>query len=149
MRKIVGLTIATTLGVALLAAGSAWAASGSTKTKTKTKTVTIHLTGKAASKGAAKGSGVFRFQLVSKTSLLCYSLTWKNIDTPVASDVHKGAAGKSGPVTVALSSTAPVSNSGCVKVTKSLLTAIGKTPSAYYVLVTTKKYPKGAIRGQL
>ena len=36
-----------------------------------------------------------------------------------------------------------------MKAAKSLITAIAKSPSAYYVNIHTIKYPAGAIRGQL
>jgi hypothetical protein len=52
-------------------------------------------------------------------------------------------------VVIVLFGNPPVKHSGCRKAPKSLITAIGKNPSAYYVNVHTNKYPGGAIRGQL
>jgi len=144
MRKILAVALALTTGV-LIAMGSAVAASGAT-----VKTFTVQMKGsQEIPKGSPTGTGVFRYQLVTKSGLLCYSLTWSGIGTPFASHVHKGAKGTAGPVVIPLSATAPVKHSGCVKVKKSLLLAIGKKPSAYYVNVHTKQYPGGAIRGQL
>lgn len=144
MRKTMAVTLALTSGV-LIAAGSAVGASGAT-----VKTFTVHMKGsQEIPKGSPTGTGVFRYQLVTKTGLLCYSLKWSRIGTPFASHVHKGAKGTEGPVVIPLSTKKPVKHSGCVKVTKSLLVAIRKKPSAYYVNVHTKKYPGGAIRGQL
>jgi hypothetical protein len=37
----------------------------------------------------------------------------------------------------------------CVAAKADVLDAITQNPSGYYVSVHTKKYPKGAIRGQL
>jgi len=144
MRKTMTIALALAVGI-MVAAGSAVGASGTT-----VKTVTVHMSGgQEIPKGSPKGTGVFRYQLVTKTDLLCYSLTWTGIDAPFASHVHKGAKGTDGAVVIPLSTKAPVKHSGCVKVTKALLLAIGKKPSAYYVNVHTKKYKGGAIRGQL
>ena len=143
MRKVMAFALALTAGV-LIAVGSAPAATGGDKT------TTVHMTGgQEVPKGSPKGSGTFSYQLVTKSSLLCYRLKWSGIDAPFASHVHQGGKRTAGPVVIPLSATAPVKHSACVKVKKALLTAIGKQPGAYYVNVHTKKYPAGAIRGQL
>jgi hypothetical protein len=105
--------------------------------------------GQEVPKGSPTGSGTFAFQLLPSQRLVCFSLFWSKIGTPTASHIHKGPAGKSGPVVIVLFGTAPVAHSGCRTVAKSLITAIGKNPSAYYVNVHTTKYPGGAIRAQL
>ena len=142
MRRL--MAAASAAGV-LIAAGSAFAATSAT-----VKTFTVHMTGaQEIPKGSPTGSGTFRYQLVTKTHLLCYSLEWSGIDTPYASHIHKAPKGVEGNVVVPLSASSPVKHSGCVKVPASLLAAIGKNPGAYYVNVHTKKYPGGALRGQL
>ena len=144
MRKLVLMALALTTGL-LIAVGSAVAASGGTP-----KTTTVHMTGgQEVPKGSPTGSGVFKFQLLPSRGLVCFSLTWSKIDTPTASHIHIGPKGKAGNVVIVLFGTAPVKHSGCQKAAKSLIAAIGKKPSAYYVNVHTKKYPGGAIRGQL
>jgi hypothetical protein len=100
-------------------------------------------------KGSPKGKGTFRYQIVIKKSEVCYSLKWSGIGTPFASHIHKGKKGVEGPVVIPLSANPPVAQSGCVKAKKSLLLAIMAKPSDYYVNVHTKKYPAGALRGQL
>jgi hypothetical protein len=143
MRKTMAVTLAFTTGV-LIAAGSAVGASSAPKK------FTVHLKGSLeVPKGSPTGTGVLHYQLVTKTGLFCYDLKWSKIGSPVAAHVHKGAKGTAGPVVIPLSLGPPVAHSGCVKVKKSLLSAIKKKPSAYYVNVHTKKYPGGAIRGQL
>ena len=144
MRKIVTVALALTAGV-LIAVGSAVAASGDT-----IPTYTVHMTGtQEVPKGSPTGKGTFRYQLVTKSVLFCYSLKWSGIGTPFAAHVHKGKRGTAGPIVIPLSTTTPVAHSGCKKIKNALLNAIKKKRSAYYVNVHTKKYPGGAIRGQL
>jgi CHRD domain len=144
MRKLVLAALAaTTAGV--IAVGPAVAASGGTP-----KTFTVHMTGsQEVPKGSPTGSGTFQYQLLPSQGVLCFSLKWSKIDTPTASHIHKATKGKAGNVVIVLFGKAPVGHSGCRKASKSLLTAIGKHPKDYYVNVHTKKYPNGAIRGQL
>lgn len=145
MRKFVLIFLA--FAASALIAGSALAAGGGTPQ-------TVHMTGsQEVPKGSPTGSGTFRFQLVPSVGRsvgqVCFSLTWSKIDTPVASHIHKGAKGEAGSIVIALFATSPVGHSGCRNVSKSLIKAIQKKPSAYYVNVHTKKYPSGAIRAQL
>jgi CHRD domain len=147
MRKILMTSLATAASV--LIAGSALAMSAGTP-----PTVTVHMTGSVeVPKGSASGSGTFRFELVPSVGPnlgeVCFSLTWLKIDTPIASHIHKGGRGVSGPIVIVLFKEPPVGHSGCRKAPKSLIKAIQKKPSAYYVNVHTNKYPTGAIRAQL
>ena len=144
MGKIKSVALGFAVGV-LIAVGSAVAASGAT-----VQTYTVHMTGsQEIPKGSPNGTGTFRYQLMTSSGQLCYSLSWSGIDTPFAAHVHKGAQGTDGPVVIPLSTSAPVAHQGCVKVKKSLLAAIQKKRSDYYVNVHTKKYQGGAIPGQL
>jgi hypothetical protein len=144
MRKLVLVAVALIAGV-LIAGGSAVAASGGTP-----KTTTVHMTGgQEVPKGSPTGSGVFRFQLLPSRGLVCFSLTWSKIGTATASHIHKGSKGTAGNVVVVLFASPPGKHSGCRKAAKSLITAIGKKPRAYYVNVHTAQYPGGAIRAQL
>ena len=91
--------------------------------------------------------------LNDKAGTVCYNITVKGIDLPAVADhIHTGKAGVAGPVSV-LFTTAPAKNgkaSGCIKHVKaSLIKAMEKNPSKYYVNVHTKKYAGGAVRGQL
>jgi hypothetical protein len=147
MRKLALMAVALATGV-LIAAGSAVAAGGGTP-----KTYTVKMAGgQEVPKGSPTGSGLFKYQLKpgkKGKGLFCYSVSWSKIDTPNASHIHKGPKGKAGNVVIPLFTAAPGKHSGCVTTTNSLLAAIKKTPSAYYVNVHTAKYPGGAIRGQL
>jgi hypothetical protein len=141
MRKIVLTSLA--VAASVLIAGSALALS-----------TTVHMTGsQEVPKGSPTGSGTFRFELVPSVGpnvgQVCFSLTWSKIDTPIASHIHKGGKGVSGPIVIVLFKGPRVGHSGCRSAPKSLIKAIQKKPSAYYVNVHTNKYPTGAIRAQL
>ena len=144
MKKTVMLVLAFAV-CALIVGGSALAASG-----TGTKTINVKLSGKVeVPKGSPTGSGTAVVKLEPSKGKVCFTLTWKKIDTVTASHIHKGAKGTAGNVVVVFFGNPPAKHSGCVKAAKSLIQAIEKKPSAYYVNVHTKKYPAGAIRGQL
>jgi hypothetical protein len=111
MGKIMSVAVALMVGV-LIAVGSALGAGGSA-----VPTYTVHMTGsQEIPKGSPKGKGTFRYQLVTSSGRLCYSLKWSGIGTPFAAHVHKGAKGTDGAVVIPLSTSAPVAQSGCVKV---------------------------------
>lgn len=130
------------LAASLLAGAPALAASSSTKTYTAT------LLGKnEVPKGSPHGSGTARITLNASKGQVCYTETWKGIKTPTASHIHQGKAGTAGAIVVALFSEA--SHRGCVKASKSVIAAIEKSPSGYYVNIHTSDFAAGAIRGQL
>lgn len=143
MRKIVVVLLALVVGAVILG-GQAIAASGGTKVITK------NLTGKQEiPKGSPTGSGSAKITLEPAKGKVCFKLSWSKIGSPTASHIHKGPKGKAGNVVVVLFGTPPAKHSGCVSAKKSLITAIAKKPSAYYVNVHTKKFAAGAIRAQL
>ncbi len=104
------------------------------------------LSGKAERpRGAPEGQGTATIR-VSGTRL-CWTLKVRGTDTPQAAHVHKGGPRASGPVVVALGKA--YKPSGCVVAPAAVARAIVAKPSAYYVNVHTKRYPGGAVRGQL
>jgi len=147
MRKTLLMSLALVVGA--LISGSALAMSAGAP-----PTVTVHMTGgQEVPKGTPAGSGTFRFELIPSAGpnvgQVCFSLKWSKIDTPIASHIHKGTKGVSGPIVIVLFKAPPVGHSGCRNAPKSLIKAIKKNPSAYYVNVHTNKHPLGAIRAQL
>ena len=83
---------------------------------------------------------------------MCFGLTVHGIAKPAAAHIHKGTAGKAGPVVVTLVAPGagnPGASSGCVTVKPATANAIKKNPSGYYVNVHTADFPEGAVRGQL
>jgi hypothetical protein len=86
------------------------------------------------------------------TTQLCFGITIKNVDTPVAAHIHKARPNSTGPIVVPLtppSSGDPGASSGCVTVDPALANAILKNPHKYYANVHTAAFPMGAARGQL
>jgi len=108
----------------------------------------------------ADPDGRGRFAYVAFGDRLCYLLTARRVDPPVAAHIHVGPAGVNGPIVVGLEVPDPVSldcitaepdeslNSPMV-LTQGELDAIIADESGYYANVHTAPFPAGAIRGQL
>jgi hypothetical protein len=86
---------------------------------------------------------------------VCFDISWTAIDgTVFAGHIHSGAVGVAGPIVVTLfegSFAGTDAVSDCVgDVDRSLIKAIRKDPSGYYVNVhSTPGFTGGAVRGQL
>jgi len=114
-----------------------------------TKTVSAKLTGKAEKPtGDPNGSGFVVVKLNEDTRRVCWTFSKiKKIGTPQAAHIHKGKAGKSGPVWIPLG--AAFKAKGCTTATKHQVDEVLEYPNRYYVNIHNAKYPNGAIRGQL
>jgi CHRD domain len=115
---------------------------------TKTLEFEAYLTGKnEVPSGAAKGAGTVNLKITG--SKVCWKFTkLKGFGTPLVAHIHKGKAGKSGPVYIPLGGAFKAS--GCFKAPASSPTAaIAKNPKGFYVNIHTKQFPNGAVRGQL
>ena len=76
---------------------------------------------------------------------LCWVLITRKVDgTVTAAHIHAGAAGKNGPVVVALSRWP-----GCTSVSRKLARALREHPDWFYANVHSTAFPTGALRGQL
>jgi CHRD domain len=103
-------------------------------------------------RGAGDRNGGGSFSAIVDGNRLCYGLTSKNIQDPIAAHIHSGSAREAGDVEVPLeqpSSGDPGASSECVRVARPLLRAILADPKGYYVNVHTSDFPNGAVRGQL
>jgi hypothetical protein len=103
-------------------------------------------------KRAGDLNGQGSFSAIFDGNELCYGITVKNIEDPVAAHIHKGSPKVAGPVVQALQQPAtgdPGASSDCVDVDASLARAIQRNPAKYYVNVHTGDFPGGAVRGQL
>lgn len=100
--------------------------------------------------GDPNGRGAFGATLDGRQ--LCYGMTVKNIENPVAAHIHRGGPKVAGPVIQPLEQPAtgdPGASSACVRVSRSLARGLRENPSRFYVNVHTASLPNGAVRGQL
>src|SRR5947209_11576427 len=111
--------------------------------------VSAKLAGKSeVPKGDPNGSGIAVIHLSTAKGTVCWTfLKVAKIGTPLVSHIHKGKAGKAGPVVVPLGG--KYKAKGCTTAAKTLIEAIETHPNSYYVNIHNAKYPGGAIRGQL
>jgi hypothetical protein len=101
-------------------------------------------------KGDPDGTGTATLTPNSTKGQVCYTIKLTKVGTVTQGHIHKGPPGKAGPIVVPLFAKAATQPKGCANgVKKALITAIEKNPAAYYVNVHNKKYPGGAVRGQL
>jgi hypothetical protein len=103
-------------------------------------------------RGVGDRNGRGSFAATFDGNELCYGLTNKNIQTPVAAHIHRGSPRVAGEVVVPLEQPEtgnPGASSDCVEVEGDLARAIRRNPHRYYVNVHTEAFPGGAIRGQL
>jgi len=137
MKRIAALLLASALGAPPLAH-----ASGGAPARVRTT-----LTGrKAVPKGSRRGRGRVTVTIAGKR--VCWTFRGvRGIDRPRAAFIDKGIPGEFGPVMVRLG--AKYKASGCVTTTAGTAGAIGLSPRGFYVTVNTRKFPLGAIRGQL
>jgi hypothetical protein len=99
-------------------------------------------------KGAAGGSGLVVLHLDGAKHSVCWAFSnVVKIGKPLAAHIHRGTAGRNGPVIVPLG--AAFKSKGCAMSTAAVIGAIEEHPSRYYVNVHTAMYKNGAIRGQL
>ena len=142
------LLIVAALGAATIASYAA-ASTGSTSAKPAFHSVvTAKLSGKAeVPKAARTGSGTARVTLNLKTGKACWKLSVKGLAKTLSAHIHKALPGKTGPVVIPLG--ARFVTKGCVLVPTKSLKAVGTNPRGYYVNVHTRRYPNGAVRGQL
>jgi hypothetical protein len=154
-RRLAVLAVLATAGLAL---GAAVAPGKSGTTGNDRKALFADMLGKKevgtdGKRGAGDPDGFGSFTAIAVGGKLCFGMTVRGIDAPVAAHVHQGGPSVSGPIVVPL--TQPASgdagaSSGCVTVSPaSVLTAILQHPSKYYVNVHTQAFPGGALRGQL
>ncbi|MET7327532.1 CHRD domain-containing protein [Nonomuraea sp. NPDC005650] len=88
-----------------------------------------------------------------KGDRLYYFVQWKKVAKPTAFHIHRGKAGKNGPVVIDLLSNGTTrgnTSTGSVRVKDtSVLNGIKKYPKNWYANLHTAEFPDGAVRGQL
>jgi hypothetical protein len=148
---------AAVLGAGALASGQSGSYGSSQADKLEKRALFAVMTGKKevdaeGNRGVGDPDGRGSFTAIVDGDQLCFGITVKNIDTPVAAHIHKGRPNVAGPIVVPLthpSSGDPGASSGCVDVDPALAQAILEHPRKYYANVHTAPFPGGAVRGQL
>jgi len=87
------------------------------------------------------------FAADSSPNTLCWVLFVDRIATPTDAHIHRGAAGVVGPVRVPFTAPSDGDSAGCVQTR--LAPRILANPQNWYVNVHNRRFPSGAIRGQL
>lgn len=104
-------------------------------------------TAKAA--GAPQGSGAAAIAL-HHHALVCFRFAhFRGVSNPTTAQISQAPKGKAGKTVLELSRTHALRRRGCARASRALAATLEKTPINYYVVVNSKQYPQGAIRGQL
>lgn len=99
--------------------------------------------------GDPDGLGIASVRSLPGLGQLCYQLTVSRIELPAtAARIQLVATGKTVAALRAPDAATGVS-SGCPNVSRALVRSILARPGAYFLNVTTRDYPAGAIRGAL
>jgi hypothetical protein len=156
---VTACAVAAVLAAGTLASGHSHApAKAKAKGKTENRALFAVLTGRKevdaeGNRGVGDPDGRGTFTAIVDGDQLCFGITVKNLDAPVAAHIHKGRPNQAGgivvPLTPAPTSGDPGASSGCVTVDAALAHAILKNPHKYYTNVHTTAFPAGAVRGQL
>ena len=163
MRTRIAVTVAAVsaaagaFGAGALASGQSGSYGTASADKLEKRALFAVLTGRKevdaeGNRGVGDPDGRGSFTATIDGDQLCFGITVKNIDTPIAAHIHKGGPNVAGPVVVTLehpSSGDPGASSDCATVDEALLQAILKNPRKYYVNVHNVPFPGGAVRGQL
>ena len=138
------------LAVVLAVGGVATAGTGG-------RPLSTPLTGaeEAPGPGDPDATGQADLRLNQGKGRVCFDISWADVDGEVfAGHIHEGPVGVAGPIVVTLfegSFAGTDAVDGCVEdVDRSLIKAIRKDPSEYYVNVhSLPDFAGGAVRGQL
>jgi hypothetical protein len=128
------------LAAALAAPSLALASGGAVSLRTT-------MTGrKAVPQGAKHGRGTVTIRISGRR--VCWTFgRLRGTDKPRAAFIKKGIPGEFGPVIVQLGKRYRAS--GCATTTIGNAQQLGLSPRGYYVTVNTRRFPLGAVRGQL
>lgn len=105
-----------------------------------------------ADAGQRSGYGLVSINFPTSTRM-CYSIYTVSIDRPLSAAIVSAPPGVNNTDLVRLKelpkSLGPGISSACVRVKKALADQIRSRPADHYVVVRTRKFRNGAIRGQL
>ena len=112
------------------------------------KKISAKLTpGAVSPKSKAKASGSIVVTLDAKDGKACWTIAVKGVSSLYSAHVHRGHAGKNGPVVLPLGD--KFARKGCVFAPSRAIAAVARSPKSYYVDVHSRAFVDGAIRGQL
>jgi len=98
-------------------------------------------------KGSLAAHGIVNLDLKAGAGKVCWTFQLVGVSGAAVAHIHKGPAGKAGPVFIPLG--ASYKGKGCASASKKLIEAVESSPNGYYVNVHNKQYPNGVVRGQL
>lgn len=103
--------------------------------------------------GSTKGYGTAAVQFRGADNTeVCVGIIVTGLDKVLAAHIHKGFGPVAGDIVVVLPEPKagnPGGSTGCIKIDEKLASDILADPYGFYINVHTKKFPTGAIRGQL
>jgi hypothetical protein len=148
--KPYNVAVAVSAVAAMIAAWTTGAAAASNPNHTGTALIaTLDGKGEVPGPGDPKGDGEFSGWFDAAKGRVCYTLGVGSLVGPTMAHIHRGDAQTAGPVVVPLANPVHDISETCTPVAPALVKEIIADPSAFYVNVHTKQYPKGAIRAQL
>ena len=146
--RLTATTVVAALAVSAMSISPAFSA-GVTKRSFAVKATGAGVTGAMGIMTKAAATGTIT---VSSSGKVCYSINTTGLTGITEAHIHVGALGKDGADVVAL----PIAGFDsmamtppCTTTTPAIAKAILAKPAGYYVNVHTKKFPGGAVRGQL
>ncbi|QIN81789.1 CHRD domain-containing protein [Rubrobacter tropicus] len=141
MGKRLSVAVAAAVVAAMMLAGPVLAA--------PVVTLEATLTGEQEVPGPGDRNGRGDAKLIVNRARVCYVLRSDNIKRPQAAHIHEGRRGVAGDIVVELRPPRNGFSSGCEKISRALSRDLRNNPTHYYVNVHNKRFPDGAIRGQL
>jgi len=93
------------------------------------------------------GSGLAVVRVHKKR--VCYTLDVRRIKPATAAHIHRGVRGENVTIAVTLKAPTDGSSSGCMAIPPPLSFELREHPGRYYVDVSNRPFPFGAVRGQL
>jgi len=135
--------------ILVLAAAAATLLACATASRTPAYCAELKGAGPASDALDPDASGTARLELVG-TSIRFHVMTSPNLGKVVATHLHQGGAGVNGPMAIELNpGFEGTAFEGSVPVDADLSARVLANPSQYYVKLHSRKFPGGAIRGQL
>jgi hypothetical protein len=135
--------------ILLLAAAAATQLACATAPRTQAWCAELKGAGSASDALDPDASGTARLE-IGGTSIRFHIMTSANLGKVVATHLHQGGAGVNGPMAIELNpGFEGTAFEGSVPLDADLSAKVLANPSQYYVKLHSRKFPGGAIRGQL